>query len=320
MSACRGEVRRADKVVARTGQHVEALFRDRLRIAEDVDDLGGAALLDAAAGLVFQRRDAAGLVARARVLVDHLAVADKILLEVIDHADRFLEDLCVLAAGKQNVLRAEHLRNFGQDRGAAERDQSVGETSHGRVCRDSGETVGAAALHADDQLGCRNRLALELGGILRELMDELAALLNFIFNILAGEEFHAIRVILAEPLKEEVHREVFAAECQAENAACVRMADQRGEKLSGLVEVAAQLAAAERMAPVIETVDGAGHHILVLLHDLFCDAVHAADDRDDPDLVADRGTAVFSTVAHEGLRSDFRQRINLMVIHILSGL
>ncbi len=247
-------------------------------------------------------------------------MADKVLLEIVDHADSLVEDLLILAAGEQDILRTEHLRNLGEDRGAAESDQSVGETSDGRVGRDAGEAVGAAALHADNQLRCRDRLTLELGGILRKLMDNLAALLYFIFDVLAGQELHALRIILAETLEEEVHREVLAAEGETEDAARVRMMDQCGQKLSGLLKVAAQLAAAERMSPEIEAVDRALDHILVLLHDLFCDAVHAADDRDDPDLIADRGAAVFSPVAHEGLRSDFRKRIDLMVIDVLGAL
>ena len=151
-------------------------------------------------------------------------------------------------------------------------------------------------------------------------MDELTALLDFVLHALAGQELHALRIVLAEPLEEEIHREVLAAECETEDTARVRMADKRGQKLPGLFEVAAQLAAAERMAPVVKPVDGAGHHILVLLHDLLRDTVHAADDRDDPDLVADGGPAVLPPVAHEGLRSDFRHRIDLMVIDVVRTL
>ena len=82
-----------------------------------IHDRRGAALLHAAAGLVLQRRDAALLVARARVVVDDLIVADEVLFEAVDHLLGLDEDIAVDAAVHQEALGAEHLRHLGQDGG-----------------------------------------------------------------------------------------------------------------------------------------------------------------------------------------------------------
>ena len=62
--------RGGDQVVAGAVQHVQALGGDGLAVVDDIHDRRGAAFLHAAAGLVLQRRDAALLVARARVVVE----------------------------------------------------------------------------------------------------------------------------------------------------------------------------------------------------------------------------------------------------------
>ena len=125
MGAGRGQIRRRDQVIARTGKQVQSLSAHVLGILQHVRNLGASAFLDAAAGLVFQRGDAAGFVAGARVFVDHLTVTDKIVLEAVDHPHRLVENLLAFAAGKQNVFRAEHLGHLGQDGASAQSHQAV---------------------------------------------------------------------------------------------------------------------------------------------------------------------------------------------------
>ena len=67
MCAPRSQCRGGDQVVAGAVQHVQALGGDGLAVVDDIHDRRGATLLHAAAGLVLQRRDAALLVARARL-------------------------------------------------------------------------------------------------------------------------------------------------------------------------------------------------------------------------------------------------------------
>ena len=169
MRAGRGQYRRAYKVVAGAGHQVQALPGNRLRIVQNIDDLRGSALLDTAAGLVLQRRNAALFVARRRVLVNRLVVGDEILLEFIYHANGFIKYIFVQAAGEENVFRAEHFRNLGQNRGAAESDQSVGEAADSRIRGDAGKSVRAAALETDNKFGCRNRLSVEACRVIRKL-------------------------------------------------------------------------------------------------------------------------------------------------------
>ena len=200
------------------GDGVSDLLRG---VLQHVHDLGAAAFLHAAAGLVLQRGDAAGLVAGAGVFVDHLAVADKVFLEVVDHADCLVEHLFIHAAGEKDVLGAEHLGHLGQDRRAAESGETVGEAADGGIGGDAGKSVRAAALHADDELRGGKLLALKLSGILGKLCQELCARLELVLHLLAGQELDAPVVPLAELFHELVMSEVLAAEAQNQHAARV---------------------------------------------------------------------------------------------------
>ena len=107
--ACGGHGSGGHEVIAGAVEHIQALGDDGVTIADDVHDGGGAALLDAATALVFQRGDAALLVARRGVVVDDLIVADEVLLEAVDHLLGLDEDITVDAAVHQEALGAEHV-------------------------------------------------------------------------------------------------------------------------------------------------------------------------------------------------------------------
>ena len=118
------------------------------------------------------------------------------------------------------------------------------------------------------------------------------------------------------------------------------MAHERRKKFSGSREIIAELGAAERMVKTIQSVYRrilrsflvavcsvrilravqSADQLLILVYKLFHDAVHAADERNDPDFVADSRTAVGSAVSVECFRGLFfvcirRQIINLMVVN-----
>ena len=187
-----------DQVVAGAVQHVQALGGNGLAVVDDIHDRRGAALLHAAAGLVLQRRDAALLVARARVVVDDLIVADEVLFEAVDHPDGLLKDLLVLATVHQEALGTEHLGHLGQHGGAAAGAQHIAEAANRRVGGDAGQTVRAAALHADDQLTGRDRLTLKLRGVGGQLFQDLASRNQLVLNVLAGQELDAVMVVVAQ--------------------------------------------------------------------------------------------------------------------------
>ena len=95
------------------------------------------------------------------------------------------------------------------------------------------------------------------------------------------------------------------------------MTDKGCKKLSCLCMICACLAAAERMRECIESVNGAFHKILIVANHFLCDIIDTAYGRDDPDLIADRRAAVFSTEAHKGLRLNFFREVEGRSIGIL---
>ena len=306
-----------DQIVAGAVQHVQTLGGDRLAVVNDIHDRRGAALLHTAAGLILQCGDAALLVARAGVVVDDLIVADEILLEAVDHLDGLLEHLLILAAVHQEALGAEHLRDLGQHGGAAAGAQHIAETADGRVGGDAGQAVRAAALHADDQLACGDRLALELPGVGGQLLQNLAACYQLILDILTGQELDAVVVVLAQLSQKLVMGQVLAAQRQHQHGTGVGVAGQRGQQLAGLCVVVAGLGAAERMGKGVQAVNAAGDEILIVAHKRLGAVVDAADRGDDPDLVADGGAAVLAAVAHKGLGGGRDQRMDIGMVAVL---
>ena len=306
--ACGGHGGGGHEVIAGAVEHIQALGDDGVAVADDVHDGGGAALLDAAAALVFQRGDAALLVARRGIVVDHLIVADEVLLEAVDHLLSLDEDIAVDAAVHQEALGAEHLRHFGQDGGAAPLAHHIGEAADGGVGSDAGQAIRAAALHADHQLTHGDGLTLELAGVSSQLLQDVAGGGELVVHVLAGQELHAVVVILAQLCEELLMGQVLAAQRQHQNGSGIGVADQSGQQLAGLRMVMTGLAAAEGVGEGVEALDGAGDEVLIVGHHLLGDVVDTADGGDDPDLVADGGAAILAAEAHEGLGLHLGQR------------
>ena len=111
--------------------------------------------------------------------------------------------------------------------------------------------------------------------------------------------------------------QVLAAQREHQHSAGIGVADQRSQQLAGLGMVMAGLGAAEGMGEGVQAVDGAGDQILVVPHEGFGAVVDAADGGDDPDLVADGGTAVLAAVAHESLRGRRDQWMYVGMVAVL---
>ena len=295
-----GQVCRRDQVVARAGEQVESLFAYRLGVFQHIRDLGAAAFLHAAAGLVLQRGNAAGFIAGAWVFIDHLAVADKIIFEAVDHPHRLVEDFPVLAAGKQNVFRAEHLRYLCQNGAAAQCHQPVGKSSDRRIGRDAGESVGAAALHADHKFRGRDLFPTELSGIGSQLLQQFSTGFQLVLCLLADQELDPSVIPLSQLSLELLLRQILTAQAQHQHASRIGVAYQRCQQLSGLGMVLSHLAAAEWVGKRVQSVDASGDQMLVLLHQRGCDAVDTAHGGDDPEFVAHGGTPVFAAVTLKG--------------------
>ena len=303
-----GERGGRDQVVARRAQQVQAGDRDALRVAEDALHGGRAGLLCAAESLVLESRDAARLVARRGVLVHRHMAALKIALEVVDQAHGLSKQLFGAAAGHEDGLRAEHLRDLGQDGASAHRGQQVGEHADGGVRGDAGQAVRAAALEAHDQLVRRTGHAFIPAHPRRQFADQTDPFSQFIFHVLADQEADAALVVFAHVRSDLLNAAVFAAEAQQQHAARIRVNREIGKRLSRVLLVQSHLGAAVGMRESIHAVDAPADVILRHGGQGLRHVVHAADRRDDPQLIADAGAVVRTRIAHEGARREMSLR------------
>ena len=95
------------------------------------------------------------------------------------------------------------------------------------------------------------------------------------------------------------------------------MARKRYQQLAGLRMVGTRLRAAKGMREVVHALKTVPHQVLSLFAHGTGDLVHAADRRDDPQLVARGGAAVGTAEALEGLGLDsLDHRVRRMVLVI----
>ena len=146
------------RVVARRVHVDEALRGHRLGVFVDVDEVRRAALGDRAQRLLEDRRQAAGLVARRRIVVHLALLARRVVLPPLDARDELLADLARHGAPRQQVLGAVDLGRLRQDRRAAVAHQQVDRRAERGIGGDARVAVGAAALQADDDVRRRHRL------------------------------------------------------------------------------------------------------------------------------------------------------------------
>ena len=145
------------------------------------------------------------------------------------------------------------------------------------------------------------------------------ALYQLVLNILAGKEAHALRVVVAQLLKHLGMRAVFAPQRKEEHAGGVRVARKRYQQLAGLRMVGTRLRAVKGMREVVHALKAVPHQILSLFAHGAGDLVHAANRRDDPQLVARGGATVGAAKALEGLGLDspeHRARRMVLVIDL----
>ena len=270
-------------------------------IRQHVDDGGRSALLHAAAALVLERGNTAVLVAGTRVLINDLAVANKVVLKSIEHVGGSVKDLLVLATVEQDALRAKHLGHLGKHRRAATGDDHIAHATDRGVGGNARKAVGAAALKSNNQLGGRNGLALGLLGEVCQLGQNLVALDLLVGYILAGEKTNALVIEVTELVEHLLVCAVLATERQEQHAGRIRVTRERHQQTTGLGMVGAGLRATERMREVVDALQRAIDQILGLLAHGTGDFVDTADRGDDPQLITRRGTTVGAAEPHKGL-------------------
>ena len=133
---------------------------------------------------------------------------------------------------------------------------------------------------------------MELSGVCGELFQEVHGVADLVLRFLTDEEFHPVRIIVADVIFQHIDPAVLAAEPQDEHAACVRMVDQVCEDLAGVLLVVAHLGASVRMGKGGDSFDRAGNQGLRLLLNGCGNVVDAAHGRDDPELVAHGSASV----------------------------
>ena len=214
---------------------------DALTIRQHVAHGGETALLRAAQRLVFQRGNAARLVAGGRILVNRLVMLLKIALEVVNQLNRLVEQLRRVAAIHQDGFRAEHFRHFGQNRRAAHAAQQVGEAADDRVRRDAGEAVRTAALQPNHKFAGRAGDALLTAHVVREFTQQLHRFGKLIFHLLADEEAHARLVVVAHMFLDDGGAGIFAAQPQHQHAADVGVRRQIRQNRARILLIIAHL-------------------------------------------------------------------------------
>ena len=188
------------------------------------------ALLHAAERLLRQRRDAARLVARRRVLVDGLVVAAEVGAEAVDHVDGVRGDVVAGRAVEQHLLGAEHLGHLGQQHGAARAREAVGDLADQRVGGDARKPSLPPHFIPRISSGAGIGSRFALAGVVRPACATRARP-SSTSSPTSWALKYSTRVGLdrADLLEQQLHLVVLAAEPQDQHAARVGVADQAGQ-------------------------------------------------------------------------------------------
>lgn len=240
----------------------------------------------------------------------------EIALKVLDHLHRLTENGLVGAPLKEDGLSPEHLGHLGEDGGAPQGDEPVGETAHGGVGGNAGQAVGAAALHTHHQLRGADVLPPEGGGVPGQLAEQGSAGGNLILFLLTDQKLYPFAVPLPQFLLELVHGQVLTAQAQHQHAPGVGVADQGGQQLSGLGVVVPHLGAAEGVGEGVQPLRVPRDQVLVLSDQLLGDVIDAAHCGDDPKLVADARPAVRAAETPEGPGGHLGQIVGLVAVSV----
>ena len=140
---------------------------------------------------------------------------------------QLLGHLGIARAAGEEVLGAVDLGRLGEGRGAALPHDAIGRAAHHGVRRDARVRIGAAALHAHDQLAGGDRLALHVVDRGQQLQDRVDALLHRLARaarLLDHERAMGDRHVEARILHDPLQLVGLAAQAEQQHAAEVRVA------------------------------------------------------------------------------------------------
>ena len=98
---------------------------------------------------------------------------------------------------------AEHLGHFGEHGAAAARDYHVAEDADGRVCRDAGEAVEPPHFMPMTRPLTGTGSRLNCAAYSAHSSSNARPAAKFVLDVLAGEEFYPLGVVVAE-LRDEL--------------------------------------------------------------------------------------------------------------------
>ncbi len=164
--ACSGADLRCDAlhVIARRALQIQARLGRVFGIVEHCGYGRRAALLRRSGGFHGVGQKSVAHISGRRIHVEagaHGRGAGGIVAHQLNEA---IADFFVLAAIDQFLLHAAQLREFRENRSAAQSGKQIGGVSDGGIRGDAGEAVGAPALQTDAQIGERSGSALRLVG------------------------------------------------------------------------------------------------------------------------------------------------------------
>jgi len=228
-------------------------------------------------------------------------VLAEVVAEVVHQIDGVVVGAGVGGAIKQHLLSAKHLWNFGQDSGSTDGGQFVGDPANQGVGGNAGESIGSAALHADDQFAGGDGGALELAGVLGEFADQIHAIFQLVIDVLRIEVAEAVSLSTTQAGNKILHLVVFTPQTEQEDRSGIGMVGQTRKQLLRIDQIVAELRAAEGMIEGVDAIDGAAAQLLVgEIGNARRGVVHTADGIDDPDFIANAHRAIGTAVALKG--------------------
>ena len=137
---------------------------------------------------------------------------EEVVLEVVDHRYRLVEEVFCAATVHQYGFGSKHFGHLRQYRGSTLSDEPVGEFSHKRIGSDTRETVRATTLQSYAEFRYRNLHTLILLGKIVEFTKYRHTCFHLVFYLLGNEQFNTILIIIAQHRHEVVRLIVLTAQ------------------------------------------------------------------------------------------------------------
>ena len=159
----------------------------------------------------------------------------EIFFEVVDQIHGLFKQLFICTTIHQLGLGAKHLRNLGQNSSPSFRNQQVGKGTDCRIGCNTGQTIRAAAFHADDQLAAADRFAVKkLPAYSASSDKKCLSITRSHYRTLDRREILHDLDHIPQYILFNMSILLFSQPDQDKYSACIRMIDQIGKNLPGV--------------------------------------------------------------------------------------